>query len=61
MTNLEWLLSLSVEDMEKRYHAHSCSDCVYENSTNCNKKSCVEGRLKWLNAEHTLQTVRRVY
>ena len=60
MTNLEWLLSLSAEDMEKRYHSHSCNVCVYDNSTNCNNKSCVEGMLKWLNAEHTLQTVRRV-
>ncbi len=55
MTNLQWLLSMSVEDMEKMYHGDPCDVCAYKpNGYNvCNRNlSCVEGQLKWLNAKH---------
>lgn len=53
MTNLEWLLSLPVEDIEKRYHSEECTLCIYDDSGECDNRSCLEGKLKWLNAEHT--------
>lgn len=53
MTNLEWLLSLHVEDIEKRYYREKyCTLCIYDGSGECDKRSCIEGKLKWLNEEH---------
>ena len=52
MTNLEWLLSMPVKDIEKRYYREECTLCIYDGSGECDKRSCIEGKLKWLNAEH---------
>ena len=52
MTNLEWMLSLPVEDMEKRFLREECTCCVYDNTEECDNRSCVEGKLKWLSKEH---------
>lgn len=59
MTNREWLMSLSDEELAKLYSqlvAHVfCSCCDYVKKESCHDAhdgACFEARVKWLNAEH---------
>ena len=58
MTNLEWLLSLSVEEIKKRYYGDECTRCIYEKSRECDNSWCAEGTLKWLTAEHVPHKIK---
>lgn len=49
MTNLEWLRTLSADELVDFINP-SCNMCIH--GGNCTKDcSCVEGKVKWLNEE----------
>lgn len=56
MTNREWIESLDDTDFLKacvRMVAFDCVCCVYaEEACYAKPHDCVEGQVKWLNAEH---------
>lgn len=50
MTNLEWLRTLSAEELVDFINP-SCNMCIH--GGNCTKDcNCVEGKVEWLNEEH---------
>jgi hypothetical protein len=64
MTNLEWLRSLSAEELANKLHERPvCQFCVnYNYKTGCmfstsedDDSHCVKGMADWLNAKHILK------
>ena len=50
MTNIEWLRTLSADELVDFINP-SCNMCIYYG--NCPEDCpCIEGKVKWLNAEH---------
>ena len=62
MTNREWLNSLSDKEYVKRLEHNQCSMCIYRRRSKDDNlcfycgapesKSCVQGKIEWLKAEH---------
>ena len=53
MTNLEWLKTLSAEELTE-YLRKECLSCTYY-GCDCDAEFCYKGHIEWLNAEHTLK------
>ena len=50
MTNLEWLKTLSAEELTE-YLRKECLSCTYKDF-DCGAEFCFKGHIEWLNAEH---------
>ena len=50
MTNLEWIKSLSAEQIAENKEMFDCNFCAYHKTT-CSNAKCEDGVLKFLNAE----------
>lgn len=50
MTNLEWLRSLSAEELAELLEDGVCAMCA--NVDNDCRKGCWSGHFRWLNEEH---------
>ena len=50
MTNLEWLKTLSAEELTE-YLRKECLSCTYKD-LDCGADFCFKGHIEWLNAKH---------
>lgn len=52
MTNLEWMRTLSANELVDFLSGKSCRMCAYCDDCTEGNHNCTRGKVKWLNSEH---------
>ena len=55
MTNMEWIRSMTADELYEEIIGRECTRCVWKKAENCGYKYdriCRDGVIAWLNAEH---------